>query len=306
MPSQSGITYDQSGVTYDQLGVTYDSGAYGLYYPELEYWAVDGKSLQTYAFNIASWGASRQAPPLFRGENIMVPHRPGTVHIPKTVDSRTLTLGMWVLGAEKDGSKPVSLSRRRKFETNWRELRRLLWTPNRQMEVQKTFYDDVSANLVSASALGQFAGGLSPEMTGSQRAVFTVDILLADPYFYSLYSEDYTFGTTQVLPQKGDATTLKTIIRFYGPCSNPRLTNGTTGVWVQWAGTLANDTQYVELDVENFTAQRNTLPATPSVNVIGNVTHFGQYYWMPLGPAPQILSLTGGGTVNVKYRPAWL
>lgn len=148
------------------------------------FWSIDGVSLQTYAFNISTWGGDAQSPPPLRGNDTTVPYVVGDQYHRKVPGARTVSFGMWVIGANEDGSLPVGGSSRRLFEENWRALRKLMWNPNRQVKLTKRFRDWETGEVVEATALAEFAGGLTPTMNGSQRAVFTVQFKLADPFFY--------------------------------------------------------------------------------------------------------------------------
>lgn len=166
-----------------------------------EGWMIDGVPLQTYAYNITTLGGSRMAPPPLRGTNVNVPFRPGSTWQPRIPDSRTITLAMWVIGANKDGSIPEDRDLKFKFRQNWRELTKLLWRPKRELILTKKIWipetELVAANApfvmypeyqgyrqLTVSAKATFAGGLEPTMTGNARATFMVDLLLSDPYFY--------------------------------------------------------------------------------------------------------------------------
>jgi len=166
-----------------------------------EGWTVDGVPLQTYAYNITTLGGSRMSPPPLRGTNINVPFRPGTTWQPRIPDSRTITLAMWVLGCNTDGSLPEDRDLQFKFKRNWRELTQLLWKPKRELTLSKKIWvpetELVQANApfvmypeyqgyrqLTVHAKATFVGGLEPEMTGNSRATFMVDLLLSDPYFY--------------------------------------------------------------------------------------------------------------------------
>lgn len=148
------------------------------------YWSVDGVSLQTYAYNIETWGGDAQSPPPLRGGDTVIPYAVGETYHRKVPGARTISFGMWVVGANKDGSIPQGGSSRKLFEENWRKLRSLLWNPNRQIELTKRFKDWTTGQMVEATAKAEFAGGLAPTMNGTQRAVFTVQLRLADPFFY--------------------------------------------------------------------------------------------------------------------------
>lgn len=289
-------TFEQAGVTYNNIGFDYEQSneddnilVLPVTYPLTEYWEVNGTPLQSYAYNIVSWGDSRQAPPTFNGSDQIVPHRAGALWQQKSVASRVITLGMWVIGASTSGipgygvqsslaPDPGELTSRVQFETNWRTLRRLLWNPSQQITLSKTFFDDVSGKIVSAQALAEFSGGLAPSMNGTTRASFTVDLTLADPYFYSLEAQ---VGGGSFIPM-GDAPTTKITLEL---SAGQTITNNTNGVWVKNAGSSGT-----MLDVYNFT----------SSNGLGNIAHGGAYEWMRIDPEPTTLS------GSVTYIPAWL
>lgn len=300
------VTYGQGGVTYGQAQVEYGEPGFSPY-PTAEFWTVDGYSLQTYAYNIATWGGSRQSPPPLRGEDLLIPHRVGRAWVPKVADSKTMTMGMWVIGATDAGTVPTDGTGRRVFEKNWRLLKRLLWTPNRQIELTKRFYDDADA-LVYATALAQYAGGLEPEMTGRTRAAFTVDLKLADPFFYGRpQTISLTAGTSVSVPALGDAETIKTIVTLSGPLTTPQIMlSSNPSVGFTYNGTLGSGETLV-VDIENFKATKYT--ASGSTKAVGLITNSGaSYYWLPIGPLPSSMLLSaasGAGTASIVTQAAW-
>lgn len=297
------------------------------------FWDVDGVSLQTYAFNIETIGGDRQAPPGVRGEDLTIPYLPGSIWMPKVPEARILTLGMWVIGAEEDGSIPERESARLRYEQNWRKLRRLLWTPRRQFVLTKRFWvleeelalggvavDDLprsgSYRLLTASARGTYAGGLTPQMTGGSRAVFTVDIKLNDPYFYSeaievpfsISSSGVNPGPNQTIEVLGDDRTTAVMVEFVGPLTAPRITNQTPDpeVSMTYASAIANG-ERAELWVNEFSAMH--YPAGVPFKAAGNVQHAGDRFWLYLEPGTTTLALTanaGTGTAVLTYQPRWL
>lgn len=303
MPGVS-VTYGNPGTLYGNTGVSYGQGNYASYQLG-DRWSVDGAPLQTYAYNISSWGGSRQSPPPLRGDNILIPHRAGRRWLPKQVDSRTITLGMWVVGADSDGT----VRDRAKFESNWRMLRKLLWTPDREISLSKIFYNDAGV-LTLAQAKAQFAGGLEPEMNGRTRAAFTVDLLLADPFFYSsrtLFTMTLPGSPTALVPAQGDVPTDTVMLALNGPLTTPRVTNsGQPGgdIWVQYNSNIATG-ETVTIDCRNFTAVR-----TPgNAKVVGNVSHYGDYSWMKVSQFSNNLGLTaasGTGNCVAAIIPAWI
>jgi len=297
------------------------------------YWDVDGVSLQTFAFNITTLGGDRLAPPPVRGEDIRVPYMPGTVFVERVPDQRIITLGMWVIGANEDGSIPTDEKSRRTFDRNWRMLRRLLWTPRRQFTLTKRFWlldadlvaggVDTSAmtkdgdwTLFEASAKGTYAGGLTPTMNGAARAVFTVDILLSDPFFYSDVIEvEFSTqvggsnpGPEQTIQVLGDDRTMWIEADFEGPLTSPRIVNESVPqeLWMRYATEIPDD-EMATVRVHDFTATH--YPSGDPYKSAGFVQHAGDKFWLYLEPGETDLTLdaqAGTGTALLRYRPAWM
>lgn len=270
------------------------------------YWDVDGTPLQTMAFNIATLGETRLSPPPFRGDNAVVPFSPGAYWLPKVVESKTITLAMWVIGSTEDGDFPSSSSAQRLFEDNWQKIRRLFWTPRRQLTLTKRFY--VNGTLITAVGKAQFAGGLEPVMSGPVRGAFTVDLFMADPFFYGAeVSQSLALNTDETFTVDGDEQTTAVNIDFHNAFTNPKVTNSTTSTWAQYTGGIASgDT--VTLDVANFSAEYD--PSSGSnYAVSGKVDHDGlDPFWLALETGSNTLRLTtssGNGSATVRYQPRW-
>lgn len=279
------------------------------------FWEADGKSLQTYAYNIQSWGGDRETPPALRGGNIIVPGAPGQVFVPKTPDSRVMTLGMWVQGCTEDGFAPTSGNRRAEFERNWRALKKLLWTPRREISLVKRFRQDGESAVTVARAKAQYSSGLSPSMTGTQRAIFTVDLFLSDPYFYGDEVTLQTLVTNQqtiTFEALGDERTRDISVAIAGARVNPKLT--VTGPdakerWMKYTYALgASDS--ASIDVRNFSSR--TVPgggaAFGSSGLI-TASSADDPNWLGIDPGTNKLKLestSGTGNVVVKYKPVYL
>lgn len=269
----------------------------------LENWEVDGTNLNTLAFNIETIGG-RMRVPQGRGEDIDVPYRPGQVWRPKFPSSRILTLGMWVIGAEEDGSVPsVGSAQRIQFNENWDKLIRLFYKPGRQLALTRRLA--MSAGILETDALAELVSDMDRSMFDQFGARFTVDLKLADPYFYDAAQVLNTGIGPTVLTNVGHDRIRKGLIRFNGPLTNPRLTNTTLDpdVWVQWTGVLTAG-QWVELDIDLFTAVRNT-----GANAISGVSHDGARRWMEyeLGANALTLSASAGtGNVDITYQSPYV
>lgn len=152
-----------------------------------EYWSVLGPDgvdhpLSTPAYNIDTWGDDRQKPPAFRGDNPIVPLVPGASWVSKVADQKTITLAGWVIGESDSGLNIPSAQKKQKFHDNWTNLRSWLAQAG-QFTVTKR-WTDTTGTFRTATAQAEFAGGLAPAAFSPSGARFTVDLRLADPYFY--------------------------------------------------------------------------------------------------------------------------
>lgn len=268
------------------------------------YWSVNGVSLNTNAQNISTL-AGRMSPPPTRGSNVVVPYSPGARYVPKVADSNTITLAMWVKGANPDGSAPT-IGADAAFEDNWRALRRLLWTPGKQFSITKRF--KVNGVLRSATALGEFAGGMEPTMMGRNGAKFTVDILLADPYFYDDVAVTKSLVTgANTLDLLGDADTANIIATISGSRGFPRIAvTSPLPHLVEYLGAITVG-QTVQIRSREYSAI-TTPSGSPAYDSSGLISHSGHPQWLVLSPGTNNITLsgTGLGTVILEVRAAWI
>lgn len=266
-----------------------------------DYWDIDGVSLHTYAYNITTLGGSRSGVPKWRGSNTQSAARRGTSWRPKVADARVITLGMNVIGVDASaagGGTPDD----NQFTKNLRELQRLIWRPG-GVEFSLTKRFNEGAGQVLATAKAAYDSGLEPSMVGRRMAKTTVDLSLADPFFYTpLQTTTIGLATPTVFANAGDDVAVKMSIEFNGPLTNPKLTNATPApqVWVKYGGTVAGGDKVI-LDVDLTTALVNSTGAS----VIGAITHSGARHWLGLQRGSNTLTLTadaGSGTVTVKYQ----
>lgn len=271
------------------------------------FWSINDIPLQTMAYNIVSLGGQRMGVPPLRGADILVPYRPGQVHLPRIPDSRTITLGMWVLGADGYGNPPPpGTSLRHQFNSNWRKLRNLMWNPDSELTLTKRFEDD-NGVIVECSAKGQFAGGLEPTMNGPYRGAFTVDIHLADPFFYGTeVSVSFPGGptVTKSVDVIGDYTTFA--INLHMPNTSSRFTNNTHGVW-------CGVSSPAEVNVLNYTVSMPIILGSPPVDPvlgrasrIGALTHGGANQWFLLTPGTNSITVTNAYAAYLTYRPVYV
>lgn len=273
----------------------------------VETWAVDGVILNTLAFNIETL-EGRLRMPQMRGADIVIPYAEGERFVPKVAGPRVLTLRMWVQGADDDGHIPTN--RQAEFEKNWRTLHTLLFQPGRQFILTKKFYDSNGA-LKTASALGQYVGGLDPTMLGRFAAKFTVDIKLANPYFYdAAYTTINLVNGHQNVNIPGDAPTKNIKVTFNGARVKPRVINWTTGDYLEYdrAAGLLTDTR-VEIDVPNW--QAFYFPVSgPAQDGSGFIAASGgSPMWFSANHGIndiELASNSGIGTTQLQVKGAWL
>lgn len=283
-----------------------------------EFWTFNGVTLNQPWWNIATVGGSRFSAPVLRGANYTVPFQSGQIQRAKFPDSRVITLLMWTAGVNQSTGNPDPTNQMLAWNNNYQQLRDVFYNigaagsfPSPLVR-QWNITQGGSTSLVAATAQAEIASTMEPTMTGRTRADLSVDLLLADPYFYGAqqtqtFSRNAAANLTNlgegVCPEANGAVLTLT---FNGLLTNPTLTNSTAGVSVTYTGTVATGGgNVVVLDCTNF------LATGPSGNVIGNVSHAGARRWMLLLSQINSLTLTstGGsdtGTCVVTWTPPYL
>lgn len=259
-----------------------------------DYWEFNGLSLETLAWGIDKWGGSLESVPKRRGGMITVPHRPGQVWTPQVTDSRTLTFAMWVTCNDPaDGTVPVGqAAQEAQLLDNWAELRAAFWGVG---TAEKTLTKRWTGGYNVASGLASFVGGLEPTGFGMQMARFTVDLFMADPYFYG--PSDVRAITTAGgdITNAGDDATARITLAFSGSSTGSYvLTNTTTSE----ALTITN-TGTIAVDVWNFAATKS------AASILGNVSSTGDPFWLTLATGVNSFTLNRNDC-NVTWTPAYL
>jgi hypothetical protein len=265
-----------------------------------EYWDINGTSLNQYAWNITSFGVGRNLP-VMRGSNIQVGYVPGQIWRKKYPDSRVITLAMWTAGISPVTDQVVTgTNTHQQMSSNVRLLQDLFYNVGgEQFSLTRRWKYTLPPNvpvptLITATAMAEVAGNMQIQTQGANAdsATFSIDLLLADPYFYGP-------STTTVIPYNTPTTILNTgddvaayvsnTITFFGPLQYPNLTNSTTtpDTWLQLNTViLAGDS--ILFDASEFTAYR----ASDGANLSGLVTHSGTKRWMSYNPGNNNLLLT--------------
>lgn len=268
-------------------------------------WLVDGTSIMTLAKNVETRGGTSKPAP-FRGEDIVIPYRTGQQWQSKTPDSKSLPLKMWVRGCDDDGVIPATgTAQRALYDQNLSDLLRLFWNEGRQINLTKKFYENGVVR--SATALAEFSDGFDTSMIGRTLSRFTVDLKLADPFFYD---DDATLFTlvngdnTITLPGHARTTAVNVIIN--GSRNDTIVRNKTLGMQVEYAGNL-NVGQAANIDCHGMTATQ-TPAGSPTFYPETLVKHSGSPLWLQLAPGENIINLSstsGAGVVQLQTRGAW-
>lgn len=291
-----------------------------------EWWDWNGIPLNQPYWNVASFGGSRQDLPLLRGQNYVVAYRGGQMWRPKQPDQRTVSLAMWAAGVDQASLAPAA-DQRLAFNDNFQQLRSMFWAQGNLGSslgylTRRWYLTPGGPGIVAATAQAEIAGTMQPTMSGRAKADFTVDFLLADPYFYGERQQaTLAPNGTSVITNPGDAAVgfgqqagfggTPFTITCYGPLTAPiRLSNESNGVWVTLDYTIPAG-QVVTLDVLGYTAFDNL-----GASHLGVVSHsYAARPWMLLMGAAQnggqnaLLFTTGAadaGKAVVSFQPGFL
>lgn len=284
-----------------------------------EYWSIQygsdpAVSLHQYGWSIATVGGGRYALPPRRGANLVMPYRPGSIHVYKQPAERPMTLVMWVTGMDPaTGAAPAHGDQRLQWNDSWDTLRRLLWKVSGQMfNLNRRWWlsdDNGTPQLLTATAQAEMVGTMEPTMTGRTRADFAMELLLPDPYFYgSTITSTVNVGVQESVVNSGHDVALNNHLEvdLIGPLTNPRLTNVTAdpNVWVQFNGSILSG-RTVRLNVGRFTANQI---GVSTYNEIGRISNGGSRHWFGLLPGANLLQLsgTGAGHAVVRHRPPYI
>ena len=239
-----------------------------------------------------------------RGSDRQYAFRAGAEHRRRTDDSRTIVLGMHLLGQDRTVGTTTE-ARQLAYAKAERELLHLLRPADGdQFDLRRTWTDDRGVH--SAVARGIAPGGIERERRLGHQAKITVDVHLADPYFWGDPVEvPLTVGVPVEIDNVGDVGTSMIEVEFLGQLANPTITNDTPSpeVWLK-VGTAVAAGDSVTLDVDRTTVRRTS----DGANIIGTLTHSGSRAWMGLRRGLNNVTLTadsGTGTAVLRYRPAF-
>lgn len=233
--------------------------------------------------------------PLVQGADFDLPRHPGAISGVRWAGSRIASIQGLVYGSSATSAVPADA--RARYLDGIRALTKLVWNNGADLTLSRVI-PRVTGGDLTAAAQGRYAGGLDQiEQAAGHAARVAFDLRIFDPYWYATTPTALTVAPTLTPAVVGDVATKRMTITFSG-ATGQRLTNSTTGEWVQIVGSAVNSTV---LDVEAFTAVRS------AVSVAGEVTHNGSFtHWMSLAAGSNSLALTGGGSCAISYTEAYL
>jgi len=211
--------------------------------------------------------------------------RTGAVASAPWLGPRVITIGGALVGATRSD-----------LIQSTRDLMRIVHNDGRPFTLGREH--DAADGPVKVEGEARYQGGLDQvERLGLLGHRVAFDLLLLDGYFHASQatSSGPITGTKSVVVD-GDASTSRVTVRFSGGSTSQRLTNTTTGGWIQYTGSTSTA---VDVDVRAFKALQSTTVRT------GNITFSspdGTRPWLTLRPGVNTLTLTGGGSCTVTWR----
>lgn len=251
--------------------------------------SINGTSLYTYLESIHAAPGLVGAPPI-RGGDYETPLRPGATNGTRWAGPRVASI-YGVLYGGTDG--------RAGYLDKIRGLSALVWNDGDTYTVTRVL-PRVSGGDLTVEATGRYGGGLeSIQQAAHHAGRCTFDIVFLDSYWFDSSTTTLSAITGSATPTiAGDVATRNLTLTFSGATAVQRLTNNTTGQWVEVLGNTSADTV---LDCTALSATRS------GSSKAGDVSHNADFDdWMTLPVGSNSLTLTGGGQVVVAYRGAYL
>jgi len=263
-----------------------------------ERWTFAGLDLSSYATLTALVTGADELPPL-RGENWQRSGADGRTHVAKRLDSRKVSLALIVNAMAADGSGSGAAQTR----TNIDALLAVLG-PRVQGTLTRLMPDGTTR---SGQAECMSVQNWS-EPVGKEFAALVATFEMADPYWYGASTTGPGSTSTPASPTDftftlaGNVRNVRRLtIDWTGPVTNPRLTNQTTGAYVNVAQAVTSG-QHLIIDATAWTVLNNGVNAMPAL------THGPTVALFDLAPGANSLRATAGtpgGSVLVTAYPAW-
>jgi hypothetical protein len=255
-------------------------------------WTYDSTDLSSYTVLVRETGDAEDFAAL-RGDDIAVPNLPGRRWASKLPDSRRFSLALYITDMNASGTWDETTGQRQ-AQVNLDALRTLFARPGQRSLVH------TMPNASTRTAQAEVVSFQVTESKGDRIAFLAVvDFQLADPFFYGANVVDAAHAINSsphdiTFVHPGTARTNRVTFDFTGPISNPRVTQTSTGIYVECLVTVASS-KHLIIDCAAFTATNDGALA------IGSIRHSGDFRWMLIEPGSQTLRVTStapGGTLT--------
>lgn len=257
--------------------------------------SINGTDLATLVESIQLKRGLVGLPPM-RGGSYELPHREGASAGSTWAGPRVVTIGGVLYG--RDGAALVPADARARYFDQIRALSAVVYAGGLDSTYTRVIPRASGGDLTTVAS-GKYLSGLeSIEDVAFHAGRFAFDLYLYDGFWHAASDTTLSAITGSATPSiAGDVPTRRVTLTFSGVTATQRLTNSTTGEWVEVVGSSGAATV---LDCEAFTATRS------SVSVAGLVDHNASFdTWLSLAAGSNSLALTGGGQVVVAYRGAY-
>lgn len=256
--------------------------------------SINGTPLSTHLYAIQATRGLVGAPS-WRGGSYELPGRPGALTGQAWAGPRIVTVSGLLVGNSTSALIPADA--RARYLDRIRALSALVLNAGQPFTLTRVIPRQSGGDL-TVTAQARYLGGLDGvEQVAAHAGRVAFDLEVLDPFWYPSADTDVTVATTATPTVAGDVPTTRITLVFEGSLTAQRLTNTTTGSWVEVAAGIGD----TEIDVEAFSAIR------ASASIAGLVTQNSDFtHWFDLAPGSNSLELTGGTSVEVSYRAAYL
>lgn len=263
-------------------------------------YSINGVDVRTYLTAVQELSGDIAAPPMLQ-DDFLVPGRTGAVATLPWAGPRPFAIGGLIFGDVATNRTDERL--RAAFQDKVRGFAKLAFNGGRPVTLTRKLVLGNGTTL-ETSATARYTGGLDSIGRAAANAGRVVaEFSLLESYWYATQAVDsgVKTGATFSIDAIGDVPTHKVTVKFTGSSTTQRLTNTTTGDWVQYGA--SSTAAAVVLDVDQFTALQG---ATNQIQHVSSGDDNSSYYWMTIAPGINTFTLTGGGSVQLVYRAAYL
>lgn len=248
---------------------------------------VNGTDIESAGVAVAVWDNVDGTPDLKGSDVDDLPQRDGSAASGRLkVAPRVVMVGVILLDVDDDGVH----GGRAQMKANWRTLRRLIFNDAKTFTLRRDV--TLPGGVESVAATCRYLGDLTPEDQAAHIAKCAFHLKVLDGYFYDL-ADTVTALTSAggTVTTGGDATTRRLTLTFSGKNGAAKLTNTTTGQWVQVnADTTATP---IVVTVDAGPGAGGMTATQGGANMLGALTSADEE-WMSLAPGDNVFTLSAG------------